>query len=85
MVKEELLKIWKILNRIIVLEFRCTSNYELQNLLKNEGLYLGGSSAINLVGAVELAKQMGKGLFVLYYVILVRDMNLKSGIRSFLK
>ena len=34
---------------------------ELQNLLKNEGLYLGGSSAINLVGAVELAKQMGKG------------------------
>ncbi len=34
---------------------------ELQNLLKYEGLYLGGSSAINLVGAVELAKQMGKG------------------------
>ena len=34
---------------------------ELQNLLKYEGLYLGGSSAINLVGAVELVKQMGKG------------------------
>tara|TARA_B100000700_G_scaffold74875_1_gene83714 strand:+ start:720 stop:1616 length:897 start_codon:yes stop_codon:yes gene_type:complete len=34
---------------------------ELQNLLKKEGLYLGGSSAINLVGAVELAKKMGKG------------------------
>ncbi len=34
---------------------------ELQNLLRNEGLYLGGSSAINLVGAVELAKQLGKG------------------------
>ena len=34
---------------------------ELQNLLKYEGLYLGGSSAINLLGAVELAKQMGKG------------------------
>ena len=38
------------------------------NLLKNEGLYLGGSSAINLVGAVELAKQMGRSYY-LYYIM----------------
>ena len=29
--------------------------------LKNEGLYLGGSSAINIAGAVRLAQQLGKG------------------------
>lgn len=31
------------------------------NLIKNEGLCLGGSSAINIAGAVELAKEMGPG------------------------
>jgi cysteine synthase A len=30
-------------------------------LLKNEGLFLGSSSAINLCGAVKLARQRGKG------------------------
>ena len=31
------------------------------NLLKNEGLCLGGSSAINIAGAVKMAKEMGPG------------------------
>jgi cysteine synthase len=31
------------------------------NLLKHEGLCLGGSSAINICGAVELAKELGPG------------------------
>lgn len=31
------------------------------NLLKHEGLCLGGSSAINIAGAVALAKSLGKG------------------------
>ncbi len=31
------------------------------DLLKNEGLCLGGSSGINVAGAIELAKKMGPG------------------------
>lgn len=31
------------------------------SLLKNEGICLGGSSAINIAGAVELAKELGPG------------------------
>jgi len=31
------------------------------DLIEHEGICLGGSSAINIAGAVELAKQMGKG------------------------
>ncbi|MDH5489405.1 MAG: pyridoxal-phosphate dependent enzyme, partial [Rhodospirillaceae bacterium] len=31
------------------------------DLLKNEGLCLGGSSGINVAGAIRLAKQMGPG------------------------
>ncbi len=31
------------------------------DLLKNEGLCLGGSSAINIAGAVKMAKEMGPG------------------------
>ena len=33
----------------------------LFDLLKNEGLCLGGSSAINVMGAMKLAKEMGPG------------------------
>ena len=33
----------------------------IYDLLKHEGLCLGGSSAINIAGAVELAKEMGPG------------------------
>ena len=33
----------------------------LFDLLSEEGLYLGGSSAINVAGAIELAKKLGKG------------------------
>jgi cysteine synthase A len=31
------------------------------DLLKHEGLCLGGSSAINIAGAVKMAKEMGPG------------------------
>jgi cysteine synthase A len=33
----------------------------LFDLMSEEGLYLGGSSAINVAGAIELAKKLGKG------------------------
>ena len=33
----------------------------IYNLVKNEGIILGGSSAINIAGAVNLAKDIGKG------------------------
>ena len=33
----------------------------LYNLMSQEGLYLGGSSAINVAGAIELARKLGKG------------------------
>ena len=33
----------------------------IYNLVKNEGVILGGSSAINIAGAVNLAKDIGKG------------------------
>ena len=29
--------------------------------MQNEGLYLGGSSAINIAGAVEMARELGPG------------------------
>lgn len=31
------------------------------DLLHNEGLYVGASSALNVVAAVELAQRLGKG------------------------
>lgn len=31
-------------------------------LLDNEGLYLGASSALNVVAAVELAQKLGRGV-----------------------
>ena len=33
----------------------------IYDLMQNEGLYLGGSSAINIAGAVQMAKKMGPG------------------------
>jgi len=30
-------------------------------LLRNEGIFVGGSSALNVVGAVQLAKKLGPG------------------------
>lgn len=35
----------------------------LYQLLDTEGLYLGASSALNVVAAVELAQKLGKGVF----------------------
>jgi cysteine synthase len=32
-------------------------------LLDNEGLYMGASSALNVVAAVELALKLGKGMY----------------------
>ena len=34
---------------------------EIQNTLRSEGLYLGGSSGINIYGAFLLAKKLGPG------------------------
>ena len=33
----------------------------IYDLMQHEGLYLGGSSAINIAGAVAMAKDMGPG------------------------
>ena len=33
----------------------------LFSLMRDEGLYLGGSSAINVAGAVQMAREMGRG------------------------
>ena len=33
----------------------------IQDLMLHEGLFLGGSSAINIAGAIEMAKEMGPG------------------------
>ena len=37
------------------------------DLLDSEGLYVGASSALNVVAAVELAKQLGPGMLPLLY------------------
>jgi cysteine synthase len=39
----------------------------LYELLDSEGLYLGASSALNVVAAVELAKKLGKGKCIDFY------------------
>ena len=36
----------------------------LYELLDTEGIYLGASSALNVVGAYELAKKLGKGVYL---------------------
>lgn len=44
--------------------YRCTDEEALTilfNLVKEEGLCLGGSSGINVAGAVQMAKEMGPG------------------------
>ena len=33
----------------------------IYDLMQNEGLYLGGSTAINVSGAVAMAREMGPG------------------------
>lgn len=40
----------------------------LYRLLDEEGIYLGASSALNVVAAVEMAKQLGKGNIYIYYM-----------------
>ena len=46
------------------LSFRISDNDALTiifDLLKDEGLFLGGSSGINVAGAIQLAKELGPG------------------------
>lgn len=38
----------------------------IYELLDTEGLYMGASSALNVVAAVELAKKLGKGISVTF-------------------
>ncbi len=48
----------------IDLSFRISDNKALTfifDLLKDEGLFLGGSSGINVAGAIEIAKELGPG------------------------
>ena len=48
----------------IDLSFRISDNDGLTvifELLKDEGLFLGGSSGINVAGAIQLAKELGPG------------------------
>ena len=48
----------------IDLSFRISDNNALTvifDLLKDEGLFLGGSSGINVAGAIQLAKELGPG------------------------
>ena len=43
----------------------CLSDHDalplIFDLMRDEGLYLGGSTAINVAGAVEMARKMGPG------------------------
>ena len=41
----------------------------LYELLDSEGIYLGASSALNVVGAFELAQKLGKGQYSLPVVL----------------
>lgn len=43
-------------------------------LLHEEGLYLGASSALNVVAAYELAKKLGPGSAIFYWSIQLRCM-----------
>ena len=46
------------------LSFRINDNDALTiifDLLKEEGIFLGGSSGINVAGAIQLAKELGPG------------------------
>lgn len=47
------------------------------DLLDTEGLYLGASTALNVVAAVELAVKLGKGAFSFFKwkVLLTRDFD----------
>jgi cysteine synthase A len=48
----------------IDMSFRIDDNQALRiifDLLKDEGLFLGGSSGINIAGAIKLAKELGPG------------------------
>lgn len=38
----------------------------LYDLLDTEGLYMGASSALNVVAAVELAQKLGPGTFTFH-------------------
>lgn len=43
------------------------------DLLRHEGLYLGGSSGVNVAGAVRLAKEMGPGHTIVTVLVRLRN------------
>ena len=56
----------------------------IHRMLKDEGLFLGGSSGINICGAIKMPKKMGPGHNILLcYVIQDKGINQKFGIKTF--
>ena len=54
------------------------------DLIEKQKIVLGGSSGINIAGAIKLAKQMGPGkTIVLFFVIMGKDMLVKFLIKNF--
>jgi hypothetical protein len=45
----------------------------LYELLDTEGLYLGASSALNVVAAVELAERIGKGIYLSLHFVFITE------------
>jgi len=45
----------------------------LYELLDTEGLYLGASSALNVVAAVELAERIGKGIYPPFHLVFITE------------
>ena len=55
-------------------------------MIKKEGLILGGSSGINIIGAIKLGKLLGKIKILLqFYVIMEQSMKAKFLIKNFLQ
>lgn len=49
----------------------------IYRLLHEEGLYMGASSALNVVSAYQLAKKLGPGKFSLAPPILLQTQHLR--------
>ena len=59
--------------------------YPIFNLMRDEGLYLGGSTAINIAGALEMAREMGPGHTIVTILSRTPDnaISQKFGIQNF--
>ena len=52
-------------------------------MIKYEGLILGGSSGINIMGAIKLAKEIGPNKnIVTIFVIMEQNIKVKSSIKN---